>query len=79
MTVSQYILILLELYKYTKTNNLNFLDAILVSDAAEKKIVSLDTRKMRSKTLISSELGEVADMEYGKLLLLLYYSSFKVN
>jgi hypothetical protein len=37
----------------------------IIADSANKKIVSFSLKKLRSKVLIDSQLGVVADMEYG--------------
>jgi hypothetical protein len=41
-------------------------DAAVISDSGAKKIICFDLRKLKSSTLIDSQLGYVVDMEYGK-------------
>jgi len=42
-------------------------DAAIISDSVEKKIISFNLRKSKSSTLIDSQIGFIVDMEYGKL------------
>jgi len=43
------------------------IDAGIISDSVEKKIMSFNLRKSKSLTLIDYQIGYIVGMEYGKI------------
>jgi hypothetical protein len=54
-------------------------DAAIISDSGAKKIISFDLKRLKSSTLIDSQLGNVVDMEYGNSVVGIFLHSKRKN